>query len=110
MIIMKKYYILFAILLAIASSCSDDFLQKDPTEKPAESAFWQRKSDFESALAGVYSYAYSWPGVLSQIQACLDGLTDNANTQYDESTYGKSKTIATGDLTPYTLPPIKEPT
>lgn len=102
MIIMKKYYILFAILLAIASSCSDDFLQKDPTEKPAESAFWQRKSDFESALAGVYSYAYSWPGVLSQIQACLDGLTDNANTQYDESTYGKSKTIATGDLTPYT--------
>lgn len=103
MTIMKKgLYILFAVLLATVSSCSDDFLQKDPTGTPSESSFWQRKSDFESALAGVYSYVYSWPGVLSEIQACYDGLTDNANTQYDESTYGNSKTIATGDLDPNT--------
>lgn len=98
----KRLYILLAVLLVTASSCNDNFLQKDPTDTPSESSFWQRKSDFESVLAGVYSYAYSWPGVLSEIQACYDGLTDNANTQYDESTYGNSKTIATGDLDPNT--------
>lgn len=45
---------------------------------------------------------YEWPGVMSQIVACFDNLTDNSICQHDEDTYGKSKTIAIGDLDPNT--------
>lgn len=95
-----------ALLVGATTSC-EDFLQKDPPGDPSQSVFWQRKSDFDSALAGCYSIMYQHddpydPGVMSQIIACLDNLTDNSICQYDEGTYGKTKTIALGDLTPQT--------
>jgi starch-binding outer membrane protein, SusD/RagB family len=97
---MKKiiYILSFIVLLLGSSSCSD-FLQKDPTSSPSESIFWQSKSDFDSGLAACYSLVYSWPGVMSEIISCFDNLTDNSICQYDEDTYGKTKTIALGDLT-----------
>lgn len=108
---MKKIIniILAAIVLGSATSCSD-FLQKDPPSSPSQSIFWQKKSDFTSALAGCYSVMYAdngdinngYNGLLSDRIPCLDGLSDNANTQYDEGTYGNSRTIAQGDLTSYT--------
>lgn len=99
----KTVYILLAsvCLAGFVSSCSD-FLQKDPPASPSQSIYWQKKSDFDSALAGCYSLVYEWPGVMSQIIACFDNLTDNSICQYDEDTYGKSKTIALGDITPQT--------
>lgn len=45
---------------------------------------------------------YEWPGVMSQIVACFDNLTDNSICQHNESTYGSSQTIALGDLDPNT--------
>lgn len=91
------HILLAAALLAGATSC-EDFLQKDPLSSPSQSVFWQRKSDFESALAGCYSVMYNIP--FSQIMPCFDGLTDNAIVQHNEGTYGHVKIIAQGDLTP----------
>lgn len=97
---MKK---IINILLACACwgaavSCSD-FLQKDPPGSPSQAIFWQKKSDFDSALAGCYSVVLKWPGEMSQIIACFDNLTDNSICQHNEETYGSSQTIALGDLT-----------
>lgn len=90
-----------ALLVGSTTSCSD-FLQKDPPSSPSQSIFWQKKSDFQSALAGSFSMVYEWPGVMSQIIACFDNLTDNSICQHDEDTYGRTKTIALGDLDPNT--------
>ncbi len=101
---MKKIFnilLLSALTLGTTTSCSD-FLQNDPPSSPSESVFWQKKSDFQSALAACYSKVYNWPGVMSQIIACFDNLTDNSICQYDEGTYGSTRTMATGDITPST--------
>lgn len=100
---MKKLIniILAALVTGSFISCSD-FLQKDPPSSPSQAVFWQKKSDFVSALAGCYSVVYTENGSLSNRLPCFDGLSDNANTQYDEDTYGRSRTISQGDLTSYT--------
>lgn len=97
-----------ALLVGSTTSCSD-FLQKDPPSSPSQSIFWQKKSDFESALGGCFSTMHQNgdplpydPGVMSQIIACFDNITDNSICQHDENTYGRSKTIALGDLDPNT--------
>lgn len=90
-----------ALLMGSTTSCSD-FLQKDPPSSPSQSIFWQKKGDFDSALAGSFSMMYEWPGVMSQIVACFDNMTDNSICQHNESTYGSSQTIALGDLDPNT--------
>lgn len=91
------HILLVAALLTGATSC-DDFLQKDPPSSPSQSVFWQKKSDFDSALTGCYSVMYYSP--FSQTMPCFDGLTDNAIVQHSEATYGHAKIIAQGDLTP----------
>ena len=48
-----------ALLVGSTTSCSD-FLQKDPPSSPSQSIFWQKKSDFDSALAGSFSMMYEW--------------------------------------------------
>lgn len=100
---MKKIFslMLTSALLLGGTSC-DDFLQMDPQSSPSQSIFWQKKSDFQSALAGSFSIMFEWPGEMSQIVACFDNLTDNSICQYDENTYGRTKTIALGDLNPHT--------
>ena len=75
----KNIHILLAATLLFGATSCEDFLQKDPPSSPSQSVFWQKKSDFESALAGTYSVMYS--GVFSQIMPCLDGLTDNAKVR-----------------------------
>ena len=42
-----------ALLVSSTTSCSD-FLQKDPPSSPSQSIFWQKKSDFQSAIVGRY--------------------------------------------------------
>lgn len=94
-------YLVSALLMGTTVSCSD-FLQKDPPSSPSQSIFWQKKSDFDSALAGTFSIMYEWPGEMSQIIPCFDNLTDNSICQHNEDTYGRSQTIALGDLVPNT--------
>lgn len=88
------------IVLGTTASCSD-FLQKDPPSSPSQSIFWQQKSDFDSALAGCFSVMYDATG-MSQIMACFDNLTDNSICQHNEDTYGRTQTIALGELDPNT--------
>ena len=75
-----KTKILCVGLLSILTTliACDDFLQKDPPSSPSESIFWQKKTDFESALNSCYSVAYEWPGVFSQALPSYDNLTDNS--------------------------------
>lgn len=94
----KNIHILLASALLIGATSCEDFLQKDPPASPSQNIFWQKKSDFDSALAGTYSVMHE--SVFSTIIPCFDGMTDNAIVQHDEDTYGRSKTIAQGDLTP----------
>lgn len=83
--------VVVAYLFACMTSC-DDFLQKDPTSVPSQSVFWKKKSDFQSALAGVYSVLYKSP--FSERLARLEGMTDN--------TIQSDLSIILGDLTPNT--------
>lgn len=94
----KKIHILLAAALLAATSSCEDFLQKDPPGSPSQSLFWQKKSDFESALAGCYSQMYA--GEFSQAVPCYDALSDNAIAQHEEGNYGNTQTIAQGDLSP----------
>lgn len=83
------------------SSCSD-LLDKQPPSSPSQSVFWKSKSDFESAIAGAYSVVRTWPGALSEVMPCFDGLSDNAIVRHNETTYGSVLTTAQGDMTPNT--------
>ena len=90
------------VLTLFASTACEDFLQKDPPSSPSQAIFWKSKADFDYGLASCYSVVYDWPGSLSQIQSCFDNLTDNSLCQHDEATYGSTKTMAQGDITPFT--------
>lgn len=94
------YLFLTGIILMSTTSC-EDYLQKDPPSSPSQAVFWKSKSDFDYAVSACYSLVYDWPGSLSQIQACFDNLTDNSLCQHDEVTYGRTKTMAQGDVTPF---------
>lgn len=96
---MKKYLLFYCVLISVGmtlSACSD-FLQKDPPSSPSESIFWQKKSDFDYALTACYSSIID-NGFTSEIIPCFDNLTDNALCQYDETTYGRTKTMMLGDI------------
>ena len=99
---MKSYrYYIGLIGLGLTLFSCDDFLQKDPPSSPSESVFWQKESDFESALTSCYSVAYDVNGFSEAIPS-YDNLTDNSICQFDEDTYGQSKRILQGDLYPTT--------
>ena len=100
---MKKILYYFGLIYVGLTVCScSDFLQKDPLSNPSESIFWKNKSDFDYALTACYSVIYDWPGVFSQITPCYDNLTDNTLCQFDEETYGSTKTMMLGDIYPTT--------
>ena len=98
---MKKIVYIAGICLATLtlSSC-DGFLQKDPTKNPSQSSFWKSKADFDYAMTACYSTFYDTGGY-SQMTSCFDNLTNNSACQHDEGIYGKTKTMALGDITPH---------
>lgn len=93
--------ITLATLLLLGTTSCEDYLQKDPPSSPSQNIFWKSKAEFEYGLAACYSVVYEWPQPLGEIQACFDNLTDNSLCQHDETTYGKTKTMAQGDITPF---------
>ena len=96
-----KSILTIGVLALGVSSCSD-FLDKQPPSSPSQSVFWKSKSQFESAIGGAYSVVFNWPGALSQVLPCFDGLSDNAIVRHNETTYGSVLTTAKGDMTPNT--------
>ncbi len=69
---MRKY-ILFLGVLFIAISCSSDFLDRNPLDKPSNEAFWNTAADAIAALNGCYNEWYSMDNVIY-----FDCASDNA--------------------------------
>ena len=97
----KALYIGLLFVTLNMVSC-DDFLQKDPPSSPSESIYWKSKSDFVQALTACYSVIYDGQKAFSEIMPCYDNLTDNALCQFDDSRYGRTKTMIQGDIYPTT--------
>jgi starch-binding outer membrane protein, SusD/RagB family len=98
---MKKIITSILVCLLISFTACEDFLQLDPPSSPSQAIYWKSKTDFQYALSSCFSVAYDWPGNISQIIPCLDNLTDNSYCAYDEDTYGRTKTMNLGDITPF---------
>ncbi len=99
---MKKITTSILVCLLISFTACEDMLQLDPPSSPSQAIYWKSKTDFQYALSSCFSIAYDWPGNISQIIPTLDNLTDNSYCQHDEGTYGRTKTMILGDITPFT--------
>lgn len=98
---MKKY-IIYSFLVFIVlgmGSCETDFLDKNPLDKLSSSEFWKSKSDFDMALAAVYSSTQGGGGIISYGMPNWDVLTDNA---YGQHNYWGSQTFVQGNISPAT--------
>ena len=77
---MKKITYLFIAILLIASSCSEDFLQRDSLSAIGSTSFWTNQADAELALMGAYSGLQSrnimdsnpWAGGLMRMEFISD--------------------------------------
>jgi hypothetical protein len=99
---MKVKHITYTVLLLSAmafAGCTDDLLDKQPTDKLTNEAFWTSKKDADLALAGCYSTLRTPAFAIdassfSSLQ--FESLTDNA---YSNSTLDNYTDISRGILT-----------
>lgn len=73
---MKKYS-LYAVLLLFITSCSSDFLDRNPLDQPSNEAFWNTEKDALAAATGCYEGWYSMDEVVY-----FDCASDNAYNPY----------------------------
>jgi hypothetical protein len=99
---MKTRYIKYTLLVISAifiAGCKSDFLDKQPTDKLTNEAFWTSQKDAELALAGCYSTLRT-PAFAIDVSSFssmqFEGLTDNA---YCNSTLDNYTDISRGILT-----------
>nr|WP_121271955.1 RagB/SusD family nutrient uptake outer membrane protein [Pedobacter schmidteae] len=92
-------YTVFAALIIFFSSCKDDLLDKQPTDKLTNEVFWTSKKDADLALAGCYSTLRT-PAFAIDVSSFssmqFESLTDNA---YSNSTLDNYTDISRGILT-----------
>lgn len=62
---MKKYSIITSLcmLLALFSSCNDDFMQRDPMDQMADGNFFTKEADLQLYLDGIYRYFVTGHGI-----------------------------------------------
>ena len=62
---MKKYSIITSLcmLLALFSSCNDDFMQRDPIDQMADGNFFTKEADLQLYLDGIYRYFVTGHGI-----------------------------------------------
>ncbi|TKK65833.1 RagB/SusD family nutrient uptake outer membrane protein [Ilyomonas limi] len=100
---MKKITIIYILFLPIAvsiSSCKKGFLDRTPTDRLSTAIFWQKESDADLALTGLYNYLYAPGGGYATSQFTImswDNFSDDAYGQYD---YGGGTSALTGGITP----------
>lgn len=78
---MKKVFfknIFLALLVTLAVSCQDDYLNKFPIDKPASSTFLQTETELEMAVNGAYRNLWSegLGGYNMPFESMLDCATD----------------------------------
>ncbi len=95
---MKNNIITFGLsIILMCSSCSDNFLDKNPLDEVSSQTFWKSESDAYIALVGVYSRLQA--SIYSVTRYNLDCLTDNGyNTQNSDQVMN----ISRGDILPST--------
>jgi hypothetical protein len=98
---MKRIITSILVCLLFSFTACEDILQKDPPSSPSQAIFWKTKADFKAGLSACFSVLYDRPASAGEILPCLDNLSDNSYCQYDETTYGRTKTMILGDITSY---------
>lgn len=88
---MKKYS-LYAILLLFITSCSSDFLDRNPLDQPSNETFWNTEKDALAAATGCYEGWFSMEEVIY-----FDCTSDNA---YNPFSWENWQVQATGYATP----------
>jgi len=90
---MKKYTIYIFLLLCLMGTACKKYLDQNPKDALASGDFWQKKSDFDQALAAAYSslqaaeFAVELP--------VWDCFTDNGYAQHNS---GSAKEIVSGSI------------
>lgn len=84
------------LLMFLSISCEEDFLDKNPLDKPSTQAFWTSDAEVESGLAGVYSRLQE--NFLGYERVYYDGLTDNAWCA--GGSQGNISSMTTGSISP----------
>lgn len=88
---MKKYS-LYIVLLLFITSCSSDFLDRNPLDQPSNEAFWNTEKDALAAATGCYEGWFSMDEVVY-----FDCASDNA---YNPYAWENWQVQATGYATP----------
>ena len=89
---MKKYFFITCLAATLLSSCSNDFLERNPKDNYSNSSLWTSKTDVTAALNGCYAgWEYADNVVFS------DCMTDN---EFDQFPWDGYETFAAGFSTP----------
>lgn len=92
------------MILALALTGCQDYLEKNPLDQISSSTFWENRSDFEMALTANYGLMHGinggpWDnppaGMWGYMLPNWDNITDNS---YGQHNYGGSKSIVSGDI------------
>lgn len=99
---MKNIVILVSVffLTMAMTSCKKGLLDVTPPDKLSTAIFWQKESDADLALAGLYNYLYASGGdyTVSQFTPIAwDNFSDDSYGQYD---YGGGTSALAGGITP----------
>lgn len=90
-IIFKRIFLV--LLIVIAVSCQDDYLNKYPIDKPSSSTFLQTETELEMAVNGAYRNLWTGYNYNMPIEALLDCFSDigweRALAPYQELGNGK---------------------
>jgi hypothetical protein len=95
----NKYLAVLSLFILI-TSCKKDFLDRNPTKDLSTASFWQKETDADLALTGLYNFFYANGGsyATSQYQMMAwDNFSDDSYGQYD---YGGGTTALSGGITP----------
>src|SRR3546814_12642742 len=82
------------ICLLLATSCSKNFLDKQPSDQPANDVFFKSETELMLALDGAYEDLY-WESNATQYQICFDSSTD---ISVNRSDYAVMYASQTGEL------------
>ncbi|MFC3197627.1 RagB/SusD family nutrient uptake outer membrane protein [Parapedobacter deserti] len=94
-----RFFSSLIFLVAVANSCTDDFLTKHPLDSPASSQFFSNEKELTMAINSAYRTLYWLSGDNVPNQLFLDGATDLV---WIRGAYVDMQVIQSGQFTPQT--------